>query len=116
MMYLIILRIIQVFNDAFYQILTTSEFAEMVESSEHVVFFQQPKKNPSRTTRSPIMVKTHSMPSLNLLKAPSISKYPYVKVSATRLLENIGSESGTPLNCCFMSVQVIIKMMGTDRV
>jgi hypothetical protein len=40
MVYLIVLRIIQVINDAFYQILTTSKFAQMVEGSENIVFFQ----------------------------------------------------------------------------
>ena len=118
MMHLIILRIIQVINDAFYQILTTSKFAQMVESSENIVFFQYTKKGSINYQASNNMRQTHSMPSLNLLKAPSISRYPYVKVSATRLLENIGSESGTPLNCCcFISIhKLYIKVMGADGV
>ena len=42
--------------------------------------------------------ETHSMPSLCLLKVPSISRYPYVKVSAILRFDNIGSEGGIPLN------------------
>ena len=33
-----------------------------------------------------------------LLKVPSISKYPYVKVSAILRFDNIGSDGGNPLN------------------
>ena len=60
--------------------------------------------------------ETYSMPSLCLLRVPSISRYPYVKVSATLRFDNIGSEGGTPLNLVASSAsyksEVIIQLPG----
>lgn len=52
MIYLKVLCIIQAINDAFYQILSTSKFAQVVEGSKNIVFVQKAKKY-SSTVRPP---------------------------------------------------------------
>jgi len=52
MICLIVLCIVQAINDALYQILSTSKFAQMIEGSKNIVFIQKAEMHPS-TARSP---------------------------------------------------------------
>lgn len=95
--------VIEILDNELHQIFPTPKLAQMIECGKDFEFLQQPEdgKTGISSTRMNETLEdeeTDSMPSLCLLKVPSISRYPYVKVSAILRFDNIGSDGGNPLN------------------